>query len=117
MIYQTLLLFIGVLTGALAVWVVYAGFKYKDMEDKEGDKVSFMRRGLVARQRHAKNRNLNKIVELLKEKGELANADIRDELGVSARTIVNYMDELESEGVVEQIGDTGRDAKYKLVDI
>lgn len=46
--------------------------------------------------------------------GELSNSDIREALGVSAKTAVNYLDELEREGKVEQVGNTGQSVKYRL---
>ena len=61
-----------------------------------------------------KNANKKKILALLGERGELSNSDIRDELGVSGRTAVRYMNELEKGGKVEQIGDTGKYTHYKL---
>ncbi len=45
---------------------------------------------------------------------ELSNADIRKELGVSSRTAVRYLDELEVEGRVEQVGNTGKYTRYKI---
>lgn len=61
-----------------------------------------------------KNANKEKIAALLAERGELGNSDIRKALGVSERTAVRYMDELEREGKVEQVGDTGRGVQYCL---
>lgn len=61
-----------------------------------------------------KNANKEKVVTLLVEKGELSNSDIREALGVSERTAVRYMDELEREGKVEQVGNAGRGVIYHL---
>jgi predicted ArsR family transcriptional regulator len=61
-----------------------------------------------------KDANKQKIMELLKEKGELSNADIRAALGVSARSVVRYLDELEHEGKVEQVGKIGRAVNYRV---
>lgn len=44
----------------------------------------------------------------------LANADIREALQISERSVVRYMDELEKEGRVEQVGNTGRGVIYRL---
>ena len=51
---------------------------------------------------------------LLSERGKLGNAEIRAELGVASRTVVKYMDELEREGKVEQIGSVGQGVVYRL---
>lgn len=66
--------------------------------------------GLDAKKRERKEKTL----ELLKERGELSNADIREALGISERSVVRYMDELEREGKVEQMGSTGRGVMYRL---
>jgi len=59
-----------------------------------------------------KNANKAKVLELLQEK-EMTNADIREALDVSRNTVVRYMDELEAEGRVEQVGTTGRNVLYR----
>lgn len=61
-----------------------------------------------------KNANKEKAVALLREKGQLSNAELREVLGVSERTAVRYMDELEREGKAEQMGNTGRGVIYRL---
>ena len=61
-----------------------------------------------------KNANKEKIMELFKERPELTNADIREKLGVTERSVVRYMDELEKSGKVEQVGDSGRGVFYRL---
>lgn len=76
--------------------------------------------GLDARKRE----NKEKILALLRngsasaqgfgETKELSNSDIREALGVSASSVARYMDELEKEGQVEQVGDTGRNVIYRL---
>lgn len=60
-----------------------------------------------------KSRNKARIVEMLTAKGELTNHEIREALGVSRQTAVNYLDELEKTGTVEQVGDTGRSVVYR----
>ena len=72
-----------------------------------------------------KRENKEKILALLREKSasaqgsgetksELSNSDIREALGVSPRTAVDYMDELEKEGKVEQVGNVGQSVAYRL---
>ena len=45
---------------------------------------------------------------------ELSNAEIRKALGVSSRTAVRYLDELEREGKIEQVGKIGHSVTYRL---
>ena len=55
-----------------------------------------------------------KALDLLKGQGEFSNAEIRKALGVSSRTAVRYLDELEREGKVEQVGHVGHAVTYRL---
>ncbi|MDP3996780.1 MAG: winged helix-turn-helix domain-containing protein [bacterium] len=55
------------------------------------------------------------VLALLREHGEVGNAEIGEALGVASRTVVKYMDELQEEGKVEQVGVTGRGVMYKEV--
>jgi len=66
------------------------------------------------KQRSEKQARKEKIVELLKKKGAIANDDIEKLLGVSDITATRYLSELEDEGRVEQIGRTGRYVSYRL---
>ena len=61
------------------------------------------------------------VLALLHEHGELSNSEIRKMLGRlpagrqgSSRTAVRYLDELEKEGKVEQVGEAGHSVTYRL---
>jgi len=60
-----------------------------------------------------KNDNKEKTLEFLRQKGQATNNEIRDHLGISARSAVRYLDELEAEGTVIQEGSTGKSVFYK----
>lgn len=60
-----------------------------------------------------KNTNKEKALEFIRAHGEASNEDIREHLGVSRRSVVRYLDELEKEGRVEQVGDSGRGVVYR----
>lgn len=60
-----------------------------------------------------KDERKEKALELLREKNELSNAELRKHLGVAGRTVVKYMSELERENKVEQVGATGRGVVYR----
>lgn len=62
----------------------------------------------------AKQENKDKIVAYLKERNSARNNDIEKLLGVSDTTATRYFDELQKQGIVEQIGDVGRGVEYKL---
>ncbi|MBI4159766.1 HTH domain-containing protein [Candidatus Wolfebacteria bacterium] len=50
----------------------------------------------------------------MREREELSNAEVRMALGVSSRTAVRYLDELEAEGKIEQVGKVGHAVTYRL---
>ena len=67
-----------------------------------------------------KQGNMEKIMSLFArstssgQAAELSNFEIRKALGVSSRTAVRYMDELEKEGRVEQVGKIGHTVTYRV---
>lgn len=50
---------------------------------------------------------------LAKDTGEINNSDIRKLLNVSDTTACRYLDDLEKEGLVRQIGSDGPEVYYK----
>ena len=57
--------------------------------------------------------NLQKIRELFSTRERLANNDIENILGVSDATATRYLDELEKEGYIRQVGKTGKFVYYE----
>jgi Fic family protein len=55
-----------------------------------------------------------KILEMLAGKNEISNDEVEKALGVSDATATNYLQELENEGKLEQIGKEGRFVHYHL---
>ena len=55
-----------------------------------------------------------RIMVLMRERGELTNDDIEKMFGVSDATATRYLDKLEKEGKIIQIGREGRFVKYKI---
>ncbi|MCH7878599.1 MAG: type IV toxin-antitoxin system AbiEi family antitoxin domain-containing protein, partial [candidate division Zixibacteria bacterium] len=52
--------------------------------------------------------------ELFGETIEIGNDDVERMLGVSDATATNYLQELEDEGKIEQIGERGRYVVYRM---
>lgn len=69
--------------------------------------------GLIARQKQEKEANLQKIREYMRGRESARNEEIEKLLGVSDATATRYMDELEQEGAVKQIGRSGPKVLYK----
>jgi len=70
--------------------------------------------GLIGKQAKKKVDNKNKILEFIREREKVANNDIEKLLGVSDATATRYMNELENEQKVRQIGKTGNAVYYVL---
>lgn len=61
-----------------------------------------------------KERRKDMLLKHLKDRGQLTNSEAEELLGVTDRTVVNYFDELEEEGRVVQVGESGRGVYYEL---
>jgi predicted HTH transcriptional regulator len=56
-----------------------------------------------------------KILEFFKNKNKISNKDVVSLLNISTATAVRYLDELEKEGKVKQVGETGKYVFYSIV--
>ncbi len=69
----------------------------------------------LSEQSKKKAENKEKILEFLRENEKVVNNDIEKFLGVSDATATRYLDELEKENKVEQVGVTGSAVYYVLL--
>lgn len=53
------------------------------------------------------------VLKLLENQSEIANDDVQKALGVSDATATRYLDALEKQGKIVQIGEHGAGVKYK----
>jgi Fic family protein len=103
----------------------YLGRKYKTgKEDKSFDASAAPgassvqeKESLVEKQAREKEENKRKILEFFNgaQNKRAANNDIENLLGVSDATATRYLDELEKEGRIRQVGKTGRYVYYEKV--
>jgi len=70
--------------------------------------------GFIFEQKAKKQENLIKIIDLFVTDKELTNIEVRKALGISSRTAVRYMDELEKQNKVVQVGKIGHTVTYRL---
>jgi|SRR3989344_727438 len=107
-----LLLLLGVVVAvAFLFWVVKREAKYHGTSANE----EFI--GICASAIETasnKEARKQKIIAMFTDKLEISNSEIRKGLLVSSRSVVRYMDELEREGKVEQIGKVGHTVTYRL---
>ena len=62
-----------------------------------------------------KRENLEKMRQIFAERDRVANNDIESLLGVSDATATRYLDELEKQGLIRQVGKTGKHVYYEKV--
>jgi predicted HTH transcriptional regulator len=62
-----------------------------------------------------RNEHKAKIIELLKERPNISNREVGNILEISRSSVIRYFDELEVDGLVQQVGLTGRGAHYTLL--
>jgi predicted HTH transcriptional regulator len=99
---------IGILIGAFVV----AGIVWAVREDmKPADAKSFGE----ATQFERKEENLKKILGLFEENKKVTNNEVEKMLGVSNATAERYLDELESQGKIRQVGKTGHYTYYEKI--
>ncbi len=95
----------GVLVGAGAVYFLMPSRRTYEL------------RGIathVEKQQRDKQSRKEKILMMIGEKGSVTNDDIEKALGVSDASATNYLQELEHEGKIEQVGERGRFVSYRL---
>jgi hypothetical protein len=62
-----------------------------------------------------KEENKRAVMSMFNGRPEISNNDVEELLGISDATATNYLQELEDEGKIEQLGITGRHVRYKRV--
>jgi len=82
----------------------------KDNNDKVGEE------GIIINPEQVKKRkeNLGQIMGWLASRKQITNDDVEKLLGVSNATAERYLDELEEQGKIVQVGKTGQSVFYKL---
>ncbi|MBI4117249.1 MAG: DeoR family transcriptional regulator [Parcubacteria group bacterium] len=99
-----LIFLLGLVIGGIVVWSIFWSRKEK------GNGA-----GIVKRQAEEKKRNKEAILELLETQTPLTNNHIEQLLGISDATATRYLDELEKEGKIRQVGETGRSVYYEKI--
>lgn len=71
--------------------------------------------GIVKEQTEEKEKNLAKIRQYISGKDKITNNDIETLLNISNSTAARYLDELENENIIKQVGNTGKYTYYQKV--
>ena len=68
--------------------------------------------GLIEEKESVKKENLRRLRDFIRDKDRVTNNDIEKLLGVSNATAERYLNELEKEGLLEQVGQIGQGVHY-----
>lgn len=98
----TLSFFIGLIVGALLAFVALR-------KQRSADGIA----AYTEQRSNEKRKRKERIMALMKEKEAITNNDVEKLLSVSDATATNYLQELEQEGLIEQIGTHGRYVRYQ----
>jgi len=73
------------------------------------------KQSLIFGQMERKRENKEKILEFLQENEKITNNDVEKLVNVSDSTAERYLNELEKEGKIKQIGAIGQGVFYRLI--
>jgi len=119
-----LIFIVGGVGGFLVAWVWFSN-KLKEMQEMKQEAGRVERE--VKREREiwygfsefnekmgkVKEERKQKIMDELKRVGKTQTNAVADLLDISRATAFRYLEELEKEGVIEQVGKTGREVEYR----
>lgn len=71
-------------------------------------------RGLIEEKEDFKRKNLAKLRDYIKDKERVSNDEVEKMLNVSNATATRYLDKMEKEGLLEQVGHIGQGVYYKV---
>lgn len=91
----------------IGVGIGYLLGKQEGLPVKKGE-------NLIEKQAREKEENKQQILGLLETQSPLTNNNVEQLLGISDATATRYLEELEKEGKVKQVGDAGRYVSYEL---
>jgi Fic family protein len=87
----------GLIIGGLGVWML--------MRRRLDSRLRGNDRGVInPEQMEKKQENLERVLQIAKEKGQIRNDDVQSALGVSDATATRYLDQLEKQGKLVQSG-------------
>lgn len=112
-------LFVLIVVGILAVIILTAVGAYLNIKDDSDGNATHTDTGddcKVDKREEKRRANLRQVLEALErsESGKVTNNDVEALIGVSDATASRYLSELEAEGKIRQVGDTGKSVYYVL---
>jgi len=96
--------------GAFGIWAGYT-LAMKGIQNKQ----KVVAEQVPSEQEKIKEENKSKALELAGMRGRITNDEVEKLLGVSNATAERYLNELEKEGKLKQVGNTGKSVYYEKI--
>jgi len=91
---------------ALGIWLAQYFLRNKDESGTNS---------MIDDEQKLKEEHMLKVQEYLKGKDEVTNDEIEKLLHISDATTTRYLDDLEHQGLIKQMGKTGQSVHYKVL--
>jgi len=88
------------------------GKEKRNVEKKDAE--TFPETRSASKKQTPKERRKNDIIAFVEKHDRITNNDIETLFNVSDATATRYLQELENDGMLEQVGDTGRSVFYRF---
>jgi len=109
---ETILIFVlGVVVGVGVAWYFFKKNPFDAAQGKPAGKLSELNK---AREEKVEE-NKEKILLLLQGRSQIKNKDVEETLSVSDATATRYLDELEKDGKIKQVGGEQKDTYYSKI--
>ncbi|MCH8987124.1 DeoR family transcriptional regulator [Patescibacteria group bacterium] len=118
---QFQLILIGMFIGSAIVWFltrrkvkdIEAELRHVEKEKAEEEQIASGLEGFNEKMQKVKGERKEKILQMFETKAKVSNDDVEELLDVSHATSFRYLEELQQEGKIKQVGKTGRNVHYK----
>lgn len=111
---QIVIFVIGAGVGGISVWLAMKKPKVESGAVSESPKKNNLAEVMEERTKE-KEEKKKRILEFFASRDKVSNDEIQTLLGVSDATATRYLDELEKEGKVRQVGKTGQSVFYEKI--
>ena len=102
---QILIFILGVIVGGIAMHIL----------SKKGGKAELSIIDKQAADKKKLKEDLLDFLDFIESQGQITNDQIQQMLDMSDATVTRYLDELEKEGKIRQVGQTGRSVYYEKI--